>query len=163
MNKYACFFKKKKKVWWFFMSRYKKNLKNKTWLAGTIQGLESLAKNDKLSSSDLRILFYLLSKIDEDNRSLVPAQKTISDELNLSIRKISEALKKLKDEQIIKKEKNRTYFINPKYFYLGGGGDLLIQKEQDFETNNNKEQTKIDRKTPKTEPSNDSKNYNPFN
>ena len=78
------------------MSKYKRKLYIK-WFATTKLGIEELAKNTdfSLTSSDFRLLFYLLSKIDEDNLATLPKQKDISTEINISVRKISEGLRRL--------------------------------------------------------------------
>ncbi|QCQ04793.1 hypothetical protein FAX13_09270 [Ligilactobacillus animalis] len=116
------------------MSKYKRKL-NISWFATTKVGMEELAKNIdfKLTSSDFRLLFYLLSKIDEDNRATIPTQKIISDEINISVRKISEGLRRLREAKIIVKTvEARTYFINPTFFYTGGG-QVLLPKQEDFD------------------------------
>ena len=66
------------------MSKYKRKL-NIKWFATTKLGIEELAKNTdfSLTSSDFRLLFYLLSKIDEDNLATLPKQKDISTEINI--------------------------------------------------------------------------------
>ena len=58
------------------MSKYKRKL-NIKWFATTKLGIEELAKNTNfgLTSSDFRLMFYLLSKIDEDNKATVPKNK----------------------------------------------------------------------------------------
>ncbi|WP_035619939.1 helix-turn-helix domain-containing protein [Lachnoanaerobaculum sp. ICM7] len=116
------------------MSRYGKT-KNINWFATTTIGMNELAKNTdfELTTSDFRLLFYLLSKIDDDNRSKVPKQEIISNEIGLSVRKISEALRKLQNAKIIIKTKDqaRTYFINPTFFYTGGF-KVIQEKQDDF-------------------------------
>ena len=117
------------------MSRYKRTL-NIRWFATTRLGIEELAKNISfgLTSSDFRLLFYLLSKIDEDNRATIPKQKEISMEINLSIRKISEGLRRLQEAKIIvKSDESKTYFINPAFFYTGGA-QVLDAKQEDFDS-----------------------------
>ena len=65
----------------------------------------------------IRDRFYLLSKIDEDNLATLPKQKDISTEINISVRKISEGLRRLHEAKIIVKSgKPKTYFINPAFF-----------------------------------------------
>ena len=100
------------------MSKYKRKL-NIKWFATTKLGIEELAKNTdfSLTSSDFRLLFYLLSKIDEDNLATLPKQKDISTEINISVRKISEGLRRLHEAKIIVKScKPKTYFFNPAFF-----------------------------------------------
>ena len=119
------------------MSKYKRKL-NIKWFATTKLGIEELAKNTNfgLTSSDFRLMFYLLSKIDEDNKATVPKQTEISDEINISVRKISEGLARLKQAKIIiKSEEAKTYFINPTFFYTGEDGYKAIElaKQEDFD------------------------------
>ena len=114
------------------MSKYKRKL-NIKWLATTKLGIEELAKNTNfgLTSSDFRLMFYLLSKIDEDNQATIPKQTEISDEINISVRKISEGLSRLKQAKIIiKSEEAKTYFINPSFFYTGG--DQVLEDKQKY-------------------------------
>lgn len=116
------------------MSRYY-TIKNIRWFATTRKGIEELSKNTDfgLTSSDFRLLFYLLSKIDEDNRATIQKQEDISKEINISVRKISEGLKRLKNAKIIVKTKEaKTYFINPAFFYAGGH-EALNLKQDDFD------------------------------
>lgn len=99
------------------MSRYTNPL-NIKWFATVSKGIEELAKNTdfQLTTSDFRLLFYILAKINVDNRAVLPKQPEISQEINLSIRKISEGLSKLQSAYIIvKTEETRTYFINPAF------------------------------------------------
>ncbi|MTB65221.1 hypothetical protein GGG87_09460 [Streptococcus sp. zg-86] len=120
------------------MSKYKRAL-NIKWFATTRIGIEELAKNTnfELTSSDFRLLFYLLSKIDEDNRATIPKQKDISAEINISIRKISEGLRRLREAKIIvKTDESKSYFINPAFFYTGGAL-FLDAKQEDFDSNFN--------------------------
>ena len=116
------------------MSKYKRRL-NIKWFATTKLGIEELAKNTdfSLTASDFRLLFYLLSKIDEDNRATLPKQKDISTEINISVRKISEGLRRLHEAKIIvKSDEPKTYFINPAFFYTGGA-QVLEPKQEDFD------------------------------
>ena len=99
------------------MSRYTNPL-NIKWFATVSKGIEELAKNTdfQLTTSDFRLLFYILAKINVNNRAVLPKQPEISQEINLSIRKISEGLSKLQSAYIIvKTEETRTYFINPAF------------------------------------------------
>lgn len=140
---------------------YIKKVKNINWFATTIEGMENLYKcnyskfkgENNLTSSDYRLLFYLLSKIDDNNMAEVEKYENIvkKDKIGLSIRKISEGFKKLIKAEIIikvktkymdmietttdtgeiKNERNviKTYFINPRYFYTGGKENLINKKK----------------------------------
>lgn len=110
-----------------------------TWFAMKKAGVEELAKNVelKLTSSDFRVLFYALSKIDNENRATLPKQTVISEEINISVRKISEAFRRLRDAKIlVKSEEARTYFINPAFFYACGLQKLKLVQD-DFDSHFN--------------------------
>ena len=106
-----------------------------TWFATTKDGIGELAKNTelKLTSSDFRVLFYVLSEIDNENRATLPTQTAISKEINISVRKISEAFRRLRDAKIlVKSGEARTYFINPAFFYACGRRNVgLVQDDFD--------------------------------
>ena len=77
-------------------------------------------KSSELTSADINILLYILNNLTYENTSTIPPQKEICIELNLSQKQVSISINKLIDKEIIIKIKPaRTYFISPKYFYLG--------------------------------------------
>lgn len=105
------------------MSRYYHEPDTITWFATTKAGVLELAVNTalKLTTSDFRILFYILSKVDFYNKAKLPTQADISTDTNISVRKISEAFRRLRDAKIlVKSEEARTYLVNPAFFYACG-------------------------------------------
>lgn len=121
------------------MSRYYHEPDTITWFATTKAGVLELAINTglKLTTSDFRILFYILSKVNFDNRAELPTQAKISEETNISVRKISEAFRRLRDAKIlVKSEEARTYFVNPAFFYACGFYNLK-RMQDNFDSNFN--------------------------
>ncbi|AEG41733.1 replication/maintenance protein RepL [Lactobacillus kefiranofaciens] len=77
-------------------------------------------KKSELTSADINLLFYIINNLTYENTATIPPQKIISLDLNLSQKQISLSIKKLTNQEIITKLNiPRTYFINPKFFYLG--------------------------------------------
>lgn len=78
-------------------------------------------KTSALTTADLNLLFTILNRLTYSNTSTIPKQKDLTQQLNISQKQVSTSINKLIKNQIIIKLKKqpRTYFINPKYFYLG--------------------------------------------
>lgn len=102
------------------------------WFATTknaINYINQINTNNKGKESiqlpDISVLYYIINKMDYDNKAKLPTQKIIGKELNLTPRRISTAITKLKKFNFIAKDKQpKTYFINPFYFYIGDYRDL---------------------------------------
>lgn len=99
---------------------FKSKMKNLKWFASTIEGAELLSK-ERLNNSDIKVLFYLLSKIDEDNRINDITYSDIADNINLKESSVKKSMKALRDISIIAKDHTRpkTIMINPTFFYAG--------------------------------------------
>ena len=109
-------------------------IKKIKWYATTTEGAKTLSTAE-IKSSDVRLLFYLLSKIDENNRVKLNKYKQIEEEVFLSVPTIKKSMMNLKKEKIIVKDVNhlQTIFINPRFFYAGNYKS--IDKKQDYFNN----------------------------
>lgn len=112
------------------MPNFNRNLQNVKWYATTVEGSKKIATM-YLSSSDTKLLFYLLSNIDSNNIVKLKKYLDISEEINLSIASIKKSMKKLKEENLIVKdlEEKKTIFINPEFFYAGDYKIIEDKKE----------------------------------
>ena len=61
---------------------FKSEMKNLKWYATTIEGAEIISQA-KLNNSDIKVLFYLLSKINEENRVYNISYWDIASAINL--------------------------------------------------------------------------------
>ncbi len=95
-------------------------------------------KASDLTAADINILFFILNNLTYENTSTIPPQKQIEKELNLSQKQISQSINKLINQKIITKTKAaRTYYINPKFFYLGTDKKNKIIKWKQLSDSNN--------------------------
>lgn len=99
------------------------------WGAVILLSFQKIAKLN-LGTTAYKILLYFISKVDKETNKITIKQKDLSPQLTLQdpdsdklIRyhktTISKAIQELVDNNIIKKN-NKTYFINPDIFYIGG-------------------------------------------
>jgi len=102
------------------MTTFRAGIKNMSWYATTFEGSEKISKM-KLSKNDARLLFYILSKIDIDNRIHIPTYKELAKELNMKEATVKKAFMTLRNNDILAKdiEQKKTVFINPDLFYAG--------------------------------------------
>ena len=129
-----------------------KKTNNVSWFAVTDNFLKDIQeeREHKLTATDLQMLAYMLQKMDYNNICEIPDQKKINDELGISIRSISTAIKHLKEWNCITRDKRltRTFMLNPYYFYRGGLGPQKNKKRQ-FTKLHNKNQKDIKQKIKK--------------
>lgn len=97
-----------------------KNLQNISWFAVTNEASQKLTKCN-LNNSDIRVLFYLLSNINQNNSVNYSNYKDIADLTELSVSSIKKSMMNLRNEDLITKDSNfkKTIFINPNYIYAG--------------------------------------------
>lgn len=113
-----------------------KKTNNVSWFAVTDNFLKDIQQEHehehKLTATDLQMLAYMLQKMDYNNVCEIPDQKKINDEIGISIRSISTAIKHLKEWNCITRDKRltRTFMLNPYYFYRGGLGPQKNKKRQ---------------------------------
>lgn len=111
--------------------KFYKGLKNINWYATTTEGAKNLSKTF-LTGSDFRLLFYLLSNINDDNQVKLNSYENIGNEINMTKTTIKKSIMNLKAEKIIAKdiEEVKTLFINPTFFYAGN--HKQIEEKQEF-------------------------------
>ena len=125
--------------------------KNLRWFATTKEATTEILKiistnkgSESIQLPDISVLFFIINKMDYDNKAKLPTQKEIGEEIWLTARRISMAITKLKKFSFIAKlPEAKTYYINPFYFYIGDYRDLHSKYEtwkklapQDQQSNN---------------------------
>lgn len=106
------------------MTTFRAGVKNMSWYATTFEGAKKISKMN-ISKNEALLLFYLLSKIDLDNRVNIPPYKELAKELGeksgVSVATIKKAFMTLRKNDILVKdiEHKKTVFINPDFFYAG--------------------------------------------
>lgn len=116
---------------------------NLEWGAVILTSLQKLAKLN-LGTTAYKILFYFMSKVDGNSNKITIKQSELRYELNLQDPNsntlikyhkttISKAIQELIENNILKRE-NKTYFINPDIFYIGG-----LKKRKEFLREYNKQ------------------------
>lgn len=97
-------------------------LKTKRWFMAFQDPILSIAQDKELSGEPLRVLLYLMSKIDYENYLQV-MQKRISEDLDMHKVNVSKAIKMLVDKGIIlegpKIGQCKTYRLNEHYGWKG--------------------------------------------
>ena len=107
------------------IKKYLNNIKNINWFATTTEGAKIISTMN-INGSDTRLLYYLLSKIDEYNQINIKKYKLIAKELNTSEATIKKAMINLKKNKLIIKDiaETKTLFVNPTFFYAGNYKDI---------------------------------------
>ncbi|MCO4595278.1 hypothetical protein Si068_00321 [Streptococcus infantarius subsp. infantarius] len=111
--------------------KFHKGLQNINWYATKTEGAEELSKTF-LTGSDFRLLFYLLSKINDDNQVKLDNYENIGNEIGMTKTTIKKSIMNLKANKIIAKdiEEVKTLFINPTFFYAGN--HKQVEEKQKF-------------------------------
>lgn len=99
---------------------FKSEMKNLKWYATTIEGAEIISQA-KLNNSDIKVLFYLLSKINEENRVYNISYWDIASAINLKESSVKKSMMALRQLSILTKDITavKTIMINPTFFYAG--------------------------------------------
>lgn len=82
--------------------RRKKTKRTEPFLMMNLKDAAEIAKADKLHGTEYKVLFFILSRIDYDNRAVL-TQAFIAKELNMPQPQVSAAIKKLVEEGAISK------------------------------------------------------------
>lgn len=121
-----------------------KNLQHISWFAITNTASKILTKTN-LNNSDIRVLFYLLSNINQNNSVNYASYKEIANLTDLSVSSVKKSMMNLRNEDLITKDVNfvKTIFINPNYIYAGDYTTLsdkikyYDEIKEDYETKQN--------------------------
>ena len=104
-----------------YLSKTRKNVLGVHWVATFQDGLTWLAQQD-MTGEQWRVLAYLLGRLDFDNYLKVQ-QTEISDKLHIKKPKVSRAMKKLAELDIITvgpmAGRSKTYRLNPRIAHRG--------------------------------------------
>lgn len=111
-------------------SRYKLNI---NWFACTIAATELLS-SIALNATESQLLFYLLNKIDHNNRVKYENYNQIAEYLHVSHSSVKKAMMTLRDNNIITKDSNnpKTIFINPDLFHTSGRDSVNLEEKKDY-------------------------------
>jgi len=85
----------------------------------------------KLKKSDFAVLFWLIKQTGWENDWIYVDYKELAKELELSLRSVQRAIKRLKELSLIiqLEPRQKLFRLNPRYIYKGG----VVGKEQDID------------------------------
>ena len=85
----------------------------------------------KLKKSDFAVLFWFIKQTDWENNWIYVDYKELAKELNLGVRTIKQAIKSLKELNLIVQlaPRQKLFRLNPRYIYKGG----IVGKEEDID------------------------------
>lgn len=100
----------------------KRNPYTKGWVMNSQEALEILASDEDLTKDALRVLIFLMSRLDFENWIHV-TQKEIADQLNIKKQNVSSAMILLVDKEILlkgpKMGRSYAYRLNPDFGWKG--------------------------------------------
>lgn len=100
---------------------------SKYWHAMVFDTYRNLIEDD-LSKSECHVLFYLLSEMSKQGKTIISTQKEIMDELKMSKATVSRAISKLTDLQYIVYNPG-VFMLNPYLYYIGKHEERLLDIE----------------------------------
>lgn len=100
------------------------------YMAVFLENLDILAKNKSLTATDMRVFFYLLSRVEYENRLWHIRQKMICDELRMTKSQVSKSIKQLVDLMVIEKDKNGLMSLSMDYVWRGKAAVYLTTKKE---------------------------------